>query len=300
MSKIAALIGHGESGKTTFACMCSCIDGVRVSSSKGHIKLAVKNFNTNNDLPQGTEIRKWDIGIIERETVFRKLNIHFIDCSGQLQAVIYKQIHILANDHKFKNKKIDYSLVLNYILKQSDRNTIDHIQKNMKNPLTKWIDIMDTLSKEDSKYEIDEDEALPKIHFMKMFIDADILIFTINGGWLHDWNEKKKCQEDLYEQLNDYSVMASIKNKTKIALMFTQSHLFGLRKNDYSARLINQIYDKFDEFIDKNKLDFKEVLAGRKVGKFCVGVPSSDDKSLNKHGGTDKIFGVEELIEWLY
>lgn len=297
-----ALIGHGDVGKTTFACMCRSIGSFTLNSYSNYLEEAISEFMINDRLPQSTKLIDWDIGRIERETLFNKCSINFIDCAGQLQKDIFEELKLLARDIRFKNEKIDFGKPAKNILTDIPSDIIYNVLKSFNKPISQWIDILPHLEKLSDSDEFNvNDTIIPKLFFLKIFKDANKLILAINGDWLQEWENDEYKRSQLFAQFNDYSDLLYLKKKNvnKVALMITKGYLFGIKKANISNRPKKDVDKKFKKFLEEYGTQMKKELNG--VGKwksFFVGVPSHPDDP-QKHAGKNEIFGVEELINWL-
>jgi len=297
-----ALIGHGDVGKTTFACMCRSTGSFTLNSYSNYLEKASREFMINDLLPQSTKLIDWDIGRIERETLFNKCSINFIDCAGQLQKDIFEELKLLARDIAFKNEKIDFEKPAKNILTDLPSDIIYNVLESFNKPISQWIDILPHLEKLSDSNEFNVDDTIiPKLFFLKFFKDANKLILAINGDWLQEWEIDEYKRLQLFDQFNDYSDLLSLKKKKvkKVALMITKGYLFGIKKANISNRPTKDVDKKFKKFLKEygNQMENELERVGR-WKSFFVGVPSHPDEP-QKHAGKNEIFGVEELNSWL-
>jgi len=302
MGETASLIGHGEAGKSTFACMCSCISGVKISSYYETLDTHSKNFKLNNILPESNKRIEWDLGIIEQESLFRKWNIQFLDCAGQIQSEVFKTLTNLSKKKKFIDEKLNFEQSIKELIVSADDSTIEYIVNKFNLPLSDWIEIVIPELQNKNKFDYHE---IPKILFLKLFNDSNKLILTIDGDLLVDYVDNDKKKEDLYDQFIDYSRLISLKKSNKIAIMITKSYLFGVRKKNISKRPAKELNERFFRFLNNEGSIMGEELKGMKWKLFLVGVPAEDlpkdhPDYNKKHDGVDEIFGVDKLLNWLF
>lgn len=326
----AAIIGGSGAGKTTFACMCDSLsDGIMANGLTKYFEERKEGFKLRNELPGAVEAKnsvkkagytprpEWDFVKVEQETLFRGWNISYVDCAGELQTEILEKLLDLAEPKMMgsRSKEDPFSKILGEILSNENRKLREYVKANINRPIFEWgkrLKIEDEKSKE--YIERDRDDSIPKILFLKALKDADRLIFTINGEHLKDYwiwtrgheglsDKERKEKEDsisaLYNQLKAYSAILNFKRNAvnKVAIMITKSYKFGVTKTQKQYE--KELLEKFEEFLE-NVSRLKEELRWTHRGIFCVGVPGVQGKEEIEHEGVDKIFGVKELINWLF
>jgi len=320
MKNVAALVGGAGAGKTTFACMCDDEEKGIIAEGLTDYFADVKWRFKLGELPERTDPPVWDFVTIKQETLFRKWKISCVDCAGEVQNEILKSLYDLSKEWKAGSKKKEnpFSKIVDETLDGESDELKDYVRGNIKKPIPEWARRLQKKKGEDGYVYRLVDSNIPKILFSMTLKDADRFIFTVDGVYLEKywtWLQKRKSLDDmdrrkiesditeyLYNPLVYYGAILYLNRGVlkraakKVAIIITKSYKFGVRKGQMKYE--KEVIEKFNKFL-KNVPELKEELRWTQWKVKCVGVPGVEGMK-RRHQGLDQIFGVEEVIDWLF
>ena len=323
--KSAALIGDVGAGKTTFACMChNPNEGIIADGFTDYFEEVKKEFLFGK-LPGalekgGTPRPEWDFITIRRETFFRKWQISIVDCSGEIQIEVLKELDEISKEWRAGNREIvnPFLEILNKILDKETEKLKEYVWKNMWKPIPEWGKRLKEERGSEGYIPRNRDANIPKILFLITLMNADRFIFAVDGGVLKMlWEEMDKLRRKGIRKGDvQFGILKEIEdsrlNKLKLAydlmkyyrsilylkriigrlsrcvLMITKSYKFGDNKRE--------ALDMLNIFLSKT--GFKEELRFVRWKSCCVGVRGKEGKENEEHTG--KVYGVEEVISSIF
>lgn len=326
-----ALLGRRSAGKTTFTCMSDVVADARVRSvtmkSEGTkeddiIKIK-EDFVGEKLLPPGTPMGIWNLTMIKKETFLTKKKIFYVDCAGgvQMDALekIYNGISEKRGRESLKEVLIKFAEKEAGELEEYVKGTI------LRKPISirQAFELME-IEKDKVRVAKEKSEAKAKIAFIKSIIDSDSLIVLMDGEGLRGFYEEDRTSKGMFSSLTYYSFIIDIKRFSKVALVISKGHLFGVNKENYKDRLEEIRRNYIEKYPGTKQLLNAIRGANSKYRLFCIGVPSSGytcekcEKIYErepyrknpkcpecgfplreKYTDTSEIFGVKEVINWI-
>ncbi|MBN1762939.1 MAG: hypothetical protein JW878_07700 [Methanomicrobia archaeon] len=313
-----ALLGRRSAGKTTFTCMCySVADTLPWSTTfqpeitdETDILKILDDFISEKLLPPETPRRIWNLTSIPVVSRLYDEEILYVDCAGDIQMEALKEIY---DNIEKKGRKGSLKLILSNISAREKNEELNDFVDSfiLKKSFSR------SQAKELGKIKADI-KVKVKIAFVKSIFDANRLIVLVDGSELRNWQEGGT--EGLYESLNIFTKIIEEIKFSKVAVVISKGHLFGVNKDNYKSRL---------EFIEREYLKkypgTKSLINARfnRIKVFCVGVPSAgykceickrfypresyyierpwccDIPTRETYTDINEIFGVEQIMNWL-
>jgi len=320
--KSAALIGDAGAGKTTFACMCHNPDEGIIADGFTDYFEEVKREFLFGKLPGalekgGTPRPEWDFITIRRETFFRKWQISIVDCSGEIQIEILKELDEISKEWRAGNRKIKYPFleILNKILDRETEDLKRYVWENMWKPIPEWGKRLKVERESKGYIPRKIDENIPKILFLITLMNANRFIFAVDGEilkMLWEWEEFKLRRKSrgireeegieenfklnelkhAYDLMRYYRSILYLKRMlgevSMCVLMITKSYKFGDNR-----RLALDMLDRF-----LSMTGFKEELRFVRWKSYCVGVRGKEGRENEEHTG--EVYGVKEVIRGIF
>lgn len=321
-----ALLGRKSAGKTTFTCMSAVVVDARLRSvtmkSEGQGEDDIINikeeFVEEKLLPPGTPQGIWNLTTMKKETFLTKKRIFYVDCAGGVQ------IDALEKIHNSREERGEEALkeVLIKIGEEEGGELEEYVKGNM---LERAISIKQAFE----LMEIEKDEKAKAgvkamIAFIKSIMDSNGLIVLVDGERLRGFNEEIRTSNGGYGSLEYYSSVIDVKRFSKVAIVISKGHLFGVNKENYRDKLEEIRRDYIEKYPGTTQLLKAIRDANSRHKLFCIGVPSAGYKCekckksyeseryrknsmcpkckiplREKYTDTSEIFGVKEVINWI-
>lgn len=321
-----ALLGRKSAGKTTFTCMSAVVADARLRSitmkSEGKEEDDIINikeeFVEEKLFPPGTPQGIWNLTTMKKETFLTKKRIFYVDCAGGVQIDALEKIHNSREERREEALKE----VLIKIGEEEGGKLEQYVKGNM-------LETSISIKQAFELMEIEKDEKAKagvkaKIAFIKSIMDSNGLIVLVDGERLRGLNKEIRTSNGGYTSLEYYSSVIDVKRFSKVAIVISKGHLFGVNKENYRDKLEKIRKDYIEKYPGTTQLLKAIRDANSRYKLFCIGVPSGGykcEKCEENYEGEDykknpkcpeckiplrekytdisEIFGVKEVINWI-